>query len=175
MIKVDDILHFLVSRSNAPSTMGAQLERLRFGLSSTPDPFRAREDIENHLLEQATIIRCHDQFAQRPEFGEDYKALTRIQKATSPRLDQGYIAIGTLRAYHEWSSQSPERGLVEVYGFLQRIAHRIVPKLPQDAPSALQSFRENKAKRAKSLASEAYADSLLALQYHLRVYNKGKQ
>lgn len=179
-IHVSDILDFLVGRSAAPSTMGAQLDRLRFGLHSTPDPFRARDEVEANLLHQAVLLRCIDDFSNRHEFtvtargnkatGSGYKILDKIQRST--RRGQGEIAICILRAYHEWATQSQERGLLEIYNYLSSIAPEAVPTPPKNEPDLLQAFRTNAAKRARALACEAYADSLLALQNHVRIWNK---
>lgn len=181
-VQVNDILHFLVGRSASPSTMGAQLDRLRFGIHTTPDPFRAREEVESHLLQQAQLIRCIDSFAERDEFrinspstpgGQTYKLLEKLQKAA--KRGQGEIALGTLRAYHERCTSigmSQERGLLEVYNYLASIASSIVPAMPKGTTDPLQAFRVGEAKRARNMAAEAYADSLLALQNHVRIFNK---
>ena len=36
----------------------------------------------------------------------------------------------------------------------------------------LQAFRSESAKRARAVACEAYADALLALQNHVRIWNR---
>lgn len=170
--RIADILDFLVAKSAAPSTMGAQLDRLRNGVSVPPDPFRAREDTENALLRTASILRCLDSFASRDVF-VNHRALEKIQK--NCKLSQGYIALSILRAYQEWSSQSQERGLVEVYRVIVRLAPKSVAAPPKDTDEdLLQMFRTNKAKRARSFAAEAYADSLLAMQDFVRTWNKKK-
>lgn len=179
-IQVSDVLDFLVARSMAPSTMGAQLDRMRDGIQSAPDPFRARDDVENHMLQQAELIRCIDDFTSRQEFSvttrqraaaAGYKVLEKFQKSTGRR--QGEIGIGILRAYHEWSTQSTERGLLSVYQYLAIIAPSLVPPPPKNLDTnLLQAFRIGTAKRARNVACEAYADSLLALQNHVRVFNK---
>lgn len=160
--------------------MGAQLDRLRYGVSITPDPFTARDEVENHLLQQAGIIRCIDAFARRKEFdGEsrhpkaitEYKALVKIQKHTFGFKPQGEIALGILRAYHERCTQSKERGLLEVYNYLRSIAPVAIPPPPKEIEDILQAFREGTAKRARSISCEAYADSLLGLQRHVRLWN----
>lgn len=171
-VSIDSILHFLVARTSAPSSFGAQLDRLRFGVHSQPDPFRARADVEDNMLAQAQLLRCLDEFTARQDFGSLYKSLQKVQLKSSPKLDQGYIALGALRAYHEWCSQSQERGLVEVYRFLEKISPGYVPPPPDDEPDLLQAFRTNKAKRARSRAAEVYADALLALQAHTKSWNR---
>lgn len=179
-IQVSEILDFLVGRSAAPSTMGAQLDRLKYGLHSSPDPFRARDEVESNLLHQAVLIRCIDDFAGRHEFAvpargsqatsSGYKILERIQKAC--KKGQGDIALHILRAYHERCTQSQERGLLEIYTYLSQIAPMSVPTPPKDTIDLLQAFRSNEAKRARAIACEAYADALLALNNHVRIFNK---
>jgi hypothetical protein len=180
-IQVSDILDHLVTRyASAPSTMGAQLERMRFGVHSTPDPHRARAEAEDHMLQQAVLLRCIDEFIARYEFSVPargpgssavgYKIIEKIQKAT--KLGQGVIAISVLRAYQERCTQSPERGLVEVYNYLASVAPECVPKPPKGDMDLLQAFRSESAKRARAMAAEAYADALLALQNHVRIFNK---
>lgn len=179
MIQVIDILDFLVARSCAPSTMGAQLERIQYGISLTPDPFRQRDDVEDHLLHQAVLIRCIDEFSRRETFSvttrqrkaadAGYKALTKIHESATD-YPQGSLAIGILRAYHERSTQSQERGLVAVYQYLSSIAPEVIPAPTKN--DLLESFRTGTAKRARNFACEAYADSLLALQNHVRVFNR---
>lgn len=190
MIHVQDILDHLVTRyASAPSTMGAQLERMRYGVHSTPDPHRARAEAEDHMLKQANLLRCIEAFETRQEFyvpvrgrgassSCGYKVLEKIQKST--KKGQGAIAMGILRAYHERVTcvrgQSGERGLVEVYNFLASIAPDAVPKPPKSAEGdLLQAFRTDAAKRAREVACEGYADALLALRQHVEIWNKAKE
>lgn len=181
LIQVSDVLDHLVTRyAAAPSTMGAQLERMRYGVHSTPDPYRARAEAEDHMMQQANLLRCIDEFTARNEFSVPargpgsgncgYKILEKFQKTT--RRGQGAIAISILRAYQERCTQSQERGLVEVYNYLASIAPDAVPKPPKGDQDLLQAFRTETAKRARALAAEAYADSLLALQNHVRIWNR---
>ncbi len=168
-ISTADVLDFLVSRGGTPSNLGAQLERLRDGTTGIQDPFRSRDEIESNMIRMANLIRCIDEFEARPVLsprGEKTKDLNKYA-----RRDEGSIALGVLRAYHEWASSSPERGLVEIYRFLAKIAPNGVPAPPKDSHDLLQDFRESKAKRCRFLAAEMYADALLAMQYHIRVYN----
>lgn len=176
-IQIDDILGFLVADTLTPSTMGAQLERLQFGLYTTSDPFRARDDAESRILEQAEILRTMDSFAAVTEFrpatskAQGYKTLERIQRCATnrPYPCQGAIALHVLKAYQRRATQSQERGLVEVYGVLRHIAPSATPTFDgdHDAVQATQVFREGKASRARQLAAAAYADALLALGYFL--------
>lgn len=159
--------------------MGAQLDRMRFGLATTPDPFRARDDAENQLLEQAALLRCIDDFALRQDF-RSYKVasiskLEKIQKATNPRLPQGYIALNVLRSYQEWSTNSQERALVAIYRYLSTITPDAIPTPPKGEEDLVQAFRLGKAKRARDLCAEIYADALLALGGHVTTWNRRKQ
>lgn len=169
-IRTDDVLGFLVADTVTPSSFGAQLERLKYGLNTTPDPHRARDDAEANILEQAELLRCIDDFKAVQEFrpatarADGYNTLEKIQRATSPRLSQGTIALNILRAYQQWGTQSSERALVAVYGYVRMVAHRVVAPIgATDAVAATQLFREGKAKRARLRAANAYADALLAL------------
>lgn len=166
-VSVADVLDFLVSPGATPSNLGAQLERLRDGTTGIQDPFRSRDEVETGMIRMANLIRCIDRFEERPELNPRGK---RIQEVSQGR-NEGAMALGVLRAYHEWSSSSQERGLVEVYKFLARTAPRSVPNPPKDSRGLLQDFREGKAKRCRFLAAEAYADALIALQQHVRIYN----
>lgn len=181
MIKVPEVLDFLVAKSCAPSTMGAQLDRLRTGVHLTPDAFRQKSDVEDHLLAQAVLIRCIDQFSKRESFSTStrqrkaadagFKVLTQISESAKSR-SQGSIAVGILRAYQERSTASPARGLVAVYEFISSITPSLVPPLPKDIKDVVVAFDKGTAKRARSFACEAYADALLALEGHVRVFNK---
>lgn len=177
-IKIDDILGFLVADTLTPSTMGAQLDRLRFGLVTTPDPFQAREDAEARLLEHAELLRCIDQFKAVLEFrpvtskAAGYKTLERIQRGTSPRLSQGAIALNILRVYQHWGSSRPHRALLAVFGYVRSIAPRMCPTLDLDLYEALQAFADGRAKRSHDLAASAYADALLALGSFLTKRNR---
>lgn len=179
IIRTDDILGFLVADTCTPSTFGAQLDRLRWGLTTAPDPHRAREEAESHILQQAELLRCMDDFKRVPEFrpsttrSEGFKTLEKLQRVTSPRLCQGAIALNILRVYQRWGNAAPERGFVAVYGYVSSIAERIVPPIAAtDALEATQLFREGKAKRAHQMTTTAYADSLLALGSFLVKYAK---
>ncbi len=176
MITVDDVLDAFVSRGGyAPSSMGAQLERMASGISSSPDAFRARDESENAIMRQAGLLRVIADFGARKEFRERFETLKKLQRATRPTMDQGAIATNVLRAYHERSTRSKERGLVAVYHYLTTIAPDVCPSPPKtarDVDDLVQAFREGTAKRARNLASEAYADSFLALESHLRIHNR---
>lgn len=164
--------------------MGAQLERMRYGVHSTPDPHRARAEAEDHMMKQAAMLRCIEDFKSRNEFhvpargpaagGGGYKILEKLQKHS--RIGQGALAYGILQAYHERvtcsNTQSTIRGLVEVYQFIARIAPDGVPRPPKTDVDLVQAFRTDVAKRACSMAAEAYADSLLALRQFVEIYNK---
>jgi len=169
-VSVADVLDNLISVSAAPSTLGAQLDRLRLGTHSAPDPFRARDDVENHLIQQAALIRCIDQFTARQVLPIPRPAIIeKIQKET--HTDQGRIAVAVLRAYHERSTRSQERGMVEVYRLLARMAPETTPPSPtEDTLDLVQLFREGKARRCRAFSCEAYADSLLGLQQHVRIW-----
>lgn len=172
-VAVNDILDHLVARSAAPSTLGAQLDRLRYGTHSAPDPFRARDDAENHMIQQAGLLRCISEFTSRQEFGTKYGTIEKLQKGSG--LPQGYLAIGVLRAYHEWCTcqqSSQERGLIAVYQYIHGVARNAVPEPPASELDLLQAFRTGKAKRARGMSAEAYADALLALQAHVQVWNR---
>jgi hypothetical protein len=177
IIKIEDILHLLVSRSDAPSSMGAQLDRLRFGLTESSNPFQAREDAEDRMLAKAAVLKAMSEFLTRQEFrgpnASLYRALEKIQRDTQPKLNQGYIAMGVLRAYQERATNGgQERALVEVYKYLGSMAPNVVPTPPKNEPDLVQAFRTGKAKRARNLAAETYADSLLALGQFLTVWNR---
>lgn len=170
-VSTADVLDHLVGQSATPSNLGAQLERLRFGTHSAPDPFRARDDAENHMLQQAALIRCIDDYASRQVLPVAARAIEKVQKEI--HRDQGAIAVGVLRAYHEWATQSQQRGLVQVYRYIASIAPKLAPKPPEsDGVELVQLFREGKAKRCANLAAECYADSLLGLIQHLQAWNK---
>jgi len=184
MVHVSDILDSLVARSSAPSTMGAQLDRVMFGIQLTPDPFRQKADAEDQMLQEAVVIRCIDTFSVREEFSvttrqrkaadAGFKVLTKLHDRSGK--PQGSIAIGILRAYHERCTcskgQSEERGLVSVYQYLTSIAPDSVPPPPKNEPDLVMAFRTGVAKRARAMACEAYADALLALSGHVRAFNK---
>lgn len=181
-IRIDDVLGFLVADTVTPSSFGAQLERLRFGLASTPDPHQAREDAESNILRQAELLRAIDDFKAVSEFrptsarGSGYNTLEKIQRATQPRQNQGAIALQILRAYQQWGTQSQERALVAVYGYVRSVAEKVIAPIPAtDAVAATQLFREGKAQRARTRAAEAYADALLALGAFLNTRRRRKK
>lgn len=121
------------------------------------------------MMRMATIIRCVDEFGQRIELNPKGQAIEKINRFA--QLPEGAVALGVLRAYHERPS-SPERGLVEIYRFLARIAPRGVPSVPKECDDLLQAFRDGNAKRCRFVAAETYADALLGLQYHVRLFDK---
>lgn len=177
-VRIDDVLHHLVARSAAPSSMGSQLDRLRTGTFGRPDPFRSRDEAENQIMEQAQLLRCMSDFADRLEFRtatSTFRALEKIQKRTNPKLNQGYIALAVLRAYQEWGTQSEARALVAVYAYIRSIAPDSVAPPPKNETDIIQAFRTGKAKRAREFSAEVYADALLALGTFLQTWNKRKQ
>lgn len=190
MIHVNDVLDHLVARSAAPSTIGAQLDRMRLGFQPTPDPFRMKSEVEDRLLEQAVLLRCISEFSERQEFSvttrqrkaadAGYKVLTKLQEKA--KIAQGTIAINILRTYHERAAafraknvQGQEKALASVYYYLVALAPSVAPPPSLKDGDLETAFRTGKAKRARNLACEAYADALLALQNHVRVFNKKEQ
>ncbi len=171
-VQIADVLDALVATTYAPSNFGAQLARLRDGLSGCQDPFRARDQVEENLMQHAEVIRCTDAFGARAVLGIYRPAvIEKIQKES--KYDQGRIALAILRAYHERSTSSQERGFAEVYRVLSRIAPKLSPDPPTlDLVDLVQAFREGKARRCRNFAAEAYADALLGLSHHVRAFNK---
>lgn len=186
MIHVNDVLDFLVSRSAAPSSFGAQLDRLRYGVQLQSDPHRQRNEVEDHLLNQAVLLRCIDRFAERQEFSVStrqrksadagYKALTKIHESNRT-LSQGFIALSVLRAYQERAKKGAEEpGIVAVYNYIVSIAPDAAPPvpMPKNGKDLAETFRAGQAKRARAFACEAWADARLALEEHVRVFNKAE-
>lgn len=180
MISSEDILSFLVSEGLTPSSFGAQLDRMKFGLSSSPDPFRARDEAEARIMEQAELLRTIEDFKAVPEFrpttsrGSGYASLEKVQRAVPGRPCQGSIALAVIKAYQTWGVRSPERALVAVYALIRQVAPRLAPPLDGDVDDMVQSFREGKAGRARTLAVNVYADAILALGIWLSKRNKAK-
>lgn len=184
MVHVNDILDFLVAKSAAPSNFGAQLDRLKYGVQLQADPHRQRAEVEDHLLQQAVLLRCIDTFAGRQEFSvstrqrkaadSGYKAISKIQESAK-LYPQGQIALQILRAYHERARKGAEDpGLVAIYYYVSKIAPEMAPPLPalKSGEDLATAFKAGHAKRVRSFVCEAYADALLALTEHVRVFNK---
>lgn len=172
-VHIDDVLNHLVADTIVPSNFGAQLDRLRYGLTGAPDPVKARRDAEDRLLEQAGILRVVDGFAKVEQFrasspmGESYKALEKIQRHA--RRPQGQIATGVISAYQKWvTNAGHERGFLAVYAYLAKVAPAITPPVELEFDKALQSFRDGTARKAREFATSAYADSILALAAYLK-------
>lgn len=176
-VNVNEILDFLVARSQAPSTMGHQLDRMRDGVQGGSDPIRERDNVEAAMLRNASMLRCIDEFMAKWEFtppsrhrDTGYRAIQKVQDKC--REAQGRIAIGVLRAYHERSTASEERGLVEIYTYVKSIAPDAVPPSDKGVLDLLQAFRSGQAKKAKSFSAELYADCLLACRAHVVQFNR---
>lgn len=175
-VSVADILDSLVARSAVPSTLGTQLQRMQEGIYTPPDPHRARDEAENEMISKAELLRCISGFTARNDFDAGYGTLEKIQK--NCRLPQGYIAINILRMYQErcpCQQSSQEMGLAAVYRYIAGLAPKAVPSLPSSETDLLQAFRTGKAPRARSMAGEAYADSLLSLQGYVQKWNRGQR
>jgi len=138
---------------------------------------------EVRMMRQARILRCIQEFQSTAEFKDRYvdgaavlrkearfKTLSKLRKSTA--YPEGLIAVGILRAYQEWGTQSVERGLLEVYNYLKNIAPEKVPHTSKTHADLLQAFREGAEKRARNAACEAYADALLALRDHVIEFNR---
>ncbi len=181
IIKVADVLACFVGRGCVPSTMQAQLDRLQFGFDPNQDPHRARREVEDHMLQQAVLYRCIDDFARRTALGvqsrqrksaSGYRALEALQDNSSPYHSQGAIATGILRAFQERAKGSQEQGLVAVYHYIQSIAPKAVPLPPKGDGDILQLFRLHPRAPAREFTCDAHADALFALEDHLREFNK---
>lgn len=182
-VKLDEVLCFLMARTHAASTMGAQLDQARaiyhggpnhsaFGTAGEMhvkaplhDVFKAQERAEASMLDGISVARCVDGLGQVREARilKDRPAMARLQKAC-PERGQGELVIGCLRAYEEWRLKSPERGLAAVYTWAGTLAPLAYPvALPEEHDTLAQAFREGAAKKARSRASELYGDSYLCL------------
>lgn len=166
-IHMDEVMAHLVADTIVPSTFGAQLDRLKYGIHGHADPVKARKDAEDHILEQAELIGVIDRFAKIDQFRPAYKLLEKIQRHA--RRPQGQIALGVMGAYQKWvTNAGNERGFLAVYAYLAKIAPSISPPVAPEFDKALQSFRDGSARQARDYAAGAYADSILALSAYLK-------
>lgn len=182
-VTLDEVLCFLMARTNTASTMGAQLEQARAIYHGGPahsqhgtanemhvkapmqDVWKAQEQAESSMLDNISVARCVDGLAQVrvARILKDRPSLAKLQKAC-PSRGQGELVIMCLRAYEERRLTSEERGLADVYAWAGTLAPLLYPvALPEEHDTLAQAFREGAAKRARGKASELYGDSYLVL------------
>ncbi len=190
-VKLDEVLCFLMARTNCLSTFGAQLEQARaiyhggpmhstFGTANEihvkapmPDIWKGQENAEANILSNISVSKCVDALAQvkMARILKDRPALAKLQKSV-PSRGQGELVIQVLRVYEEWRLASPERALAQVYCWAQSLAPLVYPvALPKEYDTLAQAFREGAARGARTKASELYGDAFLVIAEWVAQWN----
>lgn len=128
-------------------------------------------------LAQGEVLRCYDALLiDGPKvdgpWGKVYPSLGKVRIMSG--LAMGYITIQVLRVHQEFGVRDPARGLVKLYRWMGEVAPKIYPALVGTEDELIAAFKDatnKEAKVAKQLASEVYADALLAADTHVQAWN----
>src|SRR5262245_30931944 len=188
-VTVEDLLSICAARTNAPSSLGTQLERMRNretgydgnsqalkldthgGCQPTKVPVfdpRMVDQLENEMVQNAPALTCLAELAsvRNTPTLKTRSALVSMAKHT-PGRGQGELVVQCLRAYEVWRSISQERALAAVFAWSRRLCGQPV----KDENVLAQEFREGKSPAARRKASELYADALLVAQRWVVFWN----
>lgn len=120
-------------------------------LSHTVDPWGSMDRAEQDTVRELGVIRCLCDLAQVKNISVRWiSSIVSFHNKALHRA-QGELVVLVLRAYHEWSSQSQERALAEVYVFSQREAKH---EGDYDGAKIAQEFREGKNVSARRQAAK---------------------
>lgn len=175
-VDFDEVLEHFTSRSMVSSGMGAQLERLRDGMSGgTTDPQVTQSRDEIRRLRVAGLLRCTDALhAYRSIRWVDCEDIRRFARKAG--MGDGATVCSVMLAYQPRATGWAKQGLVDVY----RWASAAVPTLRQlpavaevEVDKAVaQLFREGKIPYAERLAASLVADAHVVLREWVERWNK---
>ncbi len=180
-IEVNDVLEYLASRTQVPSSLGSQLEELKYGTSGTGG---GGGDAEQAMLNRANLANCVDELSKQQHVKF---ACTDVlpQFARKIRARPGAVAVAVVRAYQPWHCdpdanrpagsekigviRGPDRGMAEVYDWMGTMDRS--QKSPGTAPTA-ELFREGTAKSAKIIAAQMLADAEIVVTEWVALWNR---
>lgn len=161
-MNIDDILAELVANNSTPSSFGNQVERLWSGTTERADPYVANSALHDNMLARGPIYRFMGDFSniEQMEPTDRYPSLNKYHKSIDGMYNQGAICLYILRLYHEWASKSKERGLANVYKWMNRHTQR-------DTIELHAKFASGEARKARKTALDLYSDAYLACADYL--------
>lgn len=177
-VTLNEVLEVLSSRTAAGSNFGTHLERAQDGLSWNGKGLHAMQvsAIEDRMLQAGAVYRCVDDLAaaglEVMGIGKDsYPSLSKLRMKTDRPLPPGYAVVKCLRVYQEWATREPVRGLAAVYSWMHEVAPDYCRLAEHDEDSLTQAFLVGKAKSARRMASEVYADCFLIVSNWVPKWN----
>ncbi len=180
-IEVNDVLEYLSSRTQVPSSLGSQLEELKYGTSGTGG---GGGDAEQAMLNRANLATCVAELEKQQHVKF---ACTDIlpQFARKIRARPGAVAVAVVRAYQPWHCdpdanrpagsekigviRGPDRGLAEVYDWMREID---TSQKPVTGVPTAELFRDGLAKQAKILAAQMLADAEIVVTEWVTLWNR---
>lgn len=171
-VTLGEVLEYLSSTTQAKSPIGCALDRAESGAAnSNGDPKRVQAKVEESTLREAAVIRCVDKLevyaSVRFVAADD---LRRFAKAV--RIGDGAAAVGVLRRYQPWATSWPEKGLVEVYGWMRERRPTLPALKAEGESSAAQAFRSGKSKKARAAAIRILADAEVVIGEWVERWNR---
>jgi hypothetical protein len=187
-VSVDEVLCVLAARTNAPSAMGEQIDRMQESAHAASlaaagedlpkiheyrDAWHAQENAENRIMRDIAVFRCLDTLActENVRGLKGLPTLVRLSKAVRHRT-KGELVIQCLRAHAMWATQSKERALAEVYVWAHGHAPDLFPAVNHKESSLWQAFRVGSANKARQRASNVYADCYLVMADWVAAWNR---
>lgn len=169
-VSYEELLASFESRSMVASSLGAQLERLRDGVSGgSADYVRAQGREEMARLHAAGLLRCVEALAtyRSIRWGECECDTTR-RVAKRAGLGDGAVAVHVLAAYQPWATSWSMRGLVAVHQWHCSVDPSVKPL----ATDGAQRMREGKAKAVERVTASLVADAQLVARGWIERWNR---
>jgi hypothetical protein len=126
---------------------------------------------EFKLLAKAHILDCVDKLRSKKKI--DFETVEDLSTfAKKIKMGEGPIALAVTGVYHVWATRSQQRGLVEVYRFMQKMDSTLPEPNHMDEEMLVNAFRTGKEKKARDKSARLLADSELAIYTWIQLYNK---
>lgn len=172
-VSLSDVLSFLSSDAQSPSTFGGDLERARDGIVGIQDYVRQQAKAEEQILSRAAVIRCVDALIANSNLSDIGAPCGDIRRfASKCKIRDGAAVVAVLRRYQPWATSWPESGLVAVYEWMRSQSKQLPPVDLSGESTAAQAFRVGKANRARSASAKLVADAITAISLWVERWNK---
>lgn len=187
-VEVSEVLCHLAGKTNSPSSMGSQLERLATqseakrhgpGWITHAKPTRpVPKDPEGPALRDASVYRLISDLGRIRAVDLDAKVL--VQTALERKHAIGTIVVRTLRAFQEALAAPSDEELERA----SKRADKATPARRDEvfqraiaeyrAPRGLDAVQRAFALAESGTAAELYADCLLVLSVYVQTFNRKK-
>ncbi len=182
-VRLAEVFEYLASTSQVRSSLGGQLEHLKYGTEADHSPNNSA-GVEQGMIDRADLSHCVSELEKQQNV---HWAATDVlpRFALRARLRPGAVAVACVRAYQPWHGdpdlnrpagspacgvdRGPDRGLAEVYSWMRGVQGKPVG-LEKDKTLA-QSFKAGGLKNHKEEAARMLADADIVVGAWIDLWN----